>query len=198
MVIKIKWLNDWLAKLAVWFYCWKFNQKYRKANSTEWACRMDPRTVWAQILHETGNLKSDLYKRANNVCGMRVPIKRPWFGNGESNNYSTYFTTWQSVKDLYSWWTYTKIWEVMNNPMDPIAYAYWLKQFDFYEAPEDDYAYAMLALWDKYCFKMFNPWIMVIIIAILPTSLVVGYAFFPKCREFMKTTVKRIFQKNGN
>lgn len=64
--------------------------------------------IEAQARHETGNYTSDLFKRANNVFGMRVPNKRPFTRSGESNGYSTYKDIDQSIEDWLLWAEYTK------------------------------------------------------------------------------------------
>lgn len=75
--------------------------------------------LYAQAQQETGNFKSDLFKRAKNMFGMRVPSKRKWWGNGETNNYSSYATYMHSILDVISWYEYNyKNWEQLKEVFD--------------------------------------------------------------------------------
>jgi len=56
--------------------------------------------VIAQSKVETGDYTSDLYKRANNAFGMRVPELRRSNRIGTTNNYSSYASIGDSLEDL--------------------------------------------------------------------------------------------------
>lgn len=63
--------------------------------------------IEAQARHETGNYTSDLFKRGNNVFGMRIAKKRPFVRSGISNDYSTYKDIDQSIEDWLLWAEFT-------------------------------------------------------------------------------------------
>lgn len=58
----------------------------------------------AQAKHETGNFSSDLFYKANNAFGMKVPTIRKWLGNGSitlgNETFSTYSSPTMSAKDM--------------------------------------------------------------------------------------------------
>jgi hypothetical protein len=64
--------------------------------------------IEAMARHETGNYTSDLYKRANNLFGMRVPTKRPFERSGVTNNYSSYCCNEQSIRDFILYLDFVK------------------------------------------------------------------------------------------
>lgn len=58
--------------------------------------------VYAQLLLETGNLTSTLYKTNNNLFGMKVAKQRPT-SNINSKGYAKYNTWQESVLDYALW-----------------------------------------------------------------------------------------------
>lgn len=64
--------------------------------------------IEAQARHETNNYQSYLVKRANNLFGMRVAVKRPFVRIGTDNNYSVYRDYDQSIEDWLLWAENTK------------------------------------------------------------------------------------------
>lgn len=65
---------------------------------------ISPRTAdyWVAVSqHETGNFKSDLLQRANNLFGMKQPRQRLTLSKGETKGgYASYANLSDSVKDL--------------------------------------------------------------------------------------------------
>lgn len=92
--------------------------------------------VIAQSKFETGNYQSDLFKRANNAFGMRVPSQRESLRIGEDNNYSVYDNVGDSLQDLILYF------EAANFPLsvaDVDDYAYQLEIRGYYTAPYEQY-----------------------------------------------------------
>lgn len=57
--------------------------------------------IIAQAKHETGNFTSSLFRNHNNMFGMKVPVKRKSFRNGETENgFSTFANTKDSARDF--------------------------------------------------------------------------------------------------
>ena len=70
-------------------------QAIKKANI------MYPDVVFAQIMLESGNLKSDLTKKNNNFLGMKMPSKRETTAVGELHGYAQYFD-WEGCVNDYA------------------------------------------------------------------------------------------------
>lgn len=67
----------------------------------EFNCITSPEIVMAQSRLETGNFRSDLCIGHNNLFGMKKARVRPSSAQGATdNNYATYLTWYDSVKDL--------------------------------------------------------------------------------------------------
>lgn len=77
--------------------------------------------IEAMARHETGNYQSDLFKRANNMFGMRVPKVRTFERVGTSNNYSVYCCTDQSIRDLILWMEFTKFPPLVRDSLDFVS-----------------------------------------------------------------------------
>jgi hypothetical protein len=57
--------------------------------------------IIAQAKHETGNFTSNLFRNHNNMFGMKVPVKRKSFRNGETESgFSTFESTTDSARDF--------------------------------------------------------------------------------------------------
>lgn len=58
-----------------------------------------PDIVKAQVLLETGHLKSEVYKHNNNLFGMRLPKRRITTATGSNLNHATYNSIEDSIID---------------------------------------------------------------------------------------------------
>jgi hypothetical protein len=58
-----------------------------------------PDIVKAQVLLETGHLKSEVYKHNNNLFGMRLPRRRITTATGSNLNHATYNSIEDSIID---------------------------------------------------------------------------------------------------
>lgn len=57
--------------------------------------------IIAQAKHETGNFTSNLFRNHSNMFGMKVPVKRKSFRNGETENgFSTFASITDSARDF--------------------------------------------------------------------------------------------------
>lgn len=60
--------------------------------------------IVAQAKHETGNFKSAVFKRDNNLFGMNHPVKRETVSRGKDSVGYAVYDSWQdSVEDLVLW-----------------------------------------------------------------------------------------------
>lgn len=62
-----------------------------------------PKIVYCQILLESGNFTSNLYKTNNNLLGMKKSNSRPTVRKEVKNNYASYHTWELSVLDFALW-----------------------------------------------------------------------------------------------
>jgi len=60
-----------------------------------------PDIVFAQAVLESGNFKSKITKKNNNIFGMRQPSKRKTTSVGSANGYATYETWRDSIEDYF-------------------------------------------------------------------------------------------------
>lgn len=58
-----------------------------------------PEVFLAQIIVETGFLKSPIYKKCNNVCGMKVPYIRKTYALGSCKGHAYYKSKSDSIMD---------------------------------------------------------------------------------------------------
>lgn len=66
-----------------------------------------PEVVFAQAVLETGHFKSQLFKDANNLFGMKVPKKRETLAIGKKKGGYAVFENWESsVSDYHLWQGY--------------------------------------------------------------------------------------------
>lgn len=66
-----------------------------------------PDVVYAQAILESGNFKSKVFKKNNNLFGMKVPRQRKTFAIGKSKKgYAKYKTWMNSVDDYLEWQNY--------------------------------------------------------------------------------------------
>jgi len=137
----------YLIKLACWWYAGAYNRKkgYAPPMTT-----LDWRLVYAIAQHESADFNSDLFLRSNNCFGMRVPKKRKWYGNGETNGYSTYSSVWNSVRDYFSWVDYNGL-EVNQDPLMPYVEGWVseMKQRNYFEASLLGYSNAVQGWYDS-------------------------------------------------
>jgi hypothetical protein len=177
--------KNYLLRLACAFWTFRFGMKWkikwygnsRDVDVFSWI------QVYAVALHETGNLDSSLYKRANNAFGMRVPSRRKWFGNGEDNNYSTYSSVWMSVRDYFEWLDYNKFSQWFN--VDFIG-AYvplvvFMKENRYFEASLDGYNEGVEYFMGK-SEKLSNPLTSLLVMIFGPTFIFAIWKFYKKIR----------------
>jgi hypothetical protein len=60
-----------------------------------------PEVIKAQVILETGNFSSRVYKRNNNLFGMRLPKKRPTTAIESNLGYAVYSDVYSSIEDRY-------------------------------------------------------------------------------------------------
>lgn len=66
-----------------------------------------PEVVFAQAILETGHFKSKLFQEANNLFGMKMPIKRETLAIGKKKGGYAVFDNWiSSVNDYQLWQGY--------------------------------------------------------------------------------------------
>ena len=63
-----------------------------------------PEVVFAQAILETGHFKSELFKNANNLFGMKVPKKRETLAIGKKKGNYAVFESWVSSVNDYRLW----------------------------------------------------------------------------------------------
>lgn len=57
----------------------------------------------AQVMKESANYTSDVFKNANNLCGMKVPGTRETVAIGTYKGYAVYKSWEHSVEDYFLW-----------------------------------------------------------------------------------------------
>lgn len=104
--------------------------------------------ITAQALHETGNLKSKLFKENNNLFGMKQPVKRFTLSRGEKNNYASFGNYEESIIDYNLYWLY-QIGKIKN--IDTIEnFVHMLKKASYFEATEAAYLKGVKYFYNKY------------------------------------------------
>jgi flagellum-specific peptidoglycan hydrolase FlgJ len=63
-----------------------------------------PDIVFAQAVLETGHFRSDLFQKANNLFGMKLPSKRETVAIGKTNGGYAVFPNWESSVIDYGLW----------------------------------------------------------------------------------------------
>lgn len=183
-----------------WYYTCMFNNRvvkpaykgdvgknWKRAYNRE---KMDWRLWFSIAAHETGDFKSDLFKRANNCFGMRVPKDRRWFGIGETNGYSKYANIRMSFRDYYEWCVVNKIdwgyWQKPDNTFDLYAtiegWTAQMKMRKYYEASFEDYTAGVYAAYQR-ALKLVNPGVVllsVLLVGFTITFLVYRLFFYKK------------------
>jgi len=67
-------------------------------------CKFEhPDILFAQVMLESGNLKSEVATQNNNLLGMRMPGQRPTTAIGKQNGYAIY-TSWKECLLDYMIW----------------------------------------------------------------------------------------------
>lgn len=84
--------ND-MSKLNIYLYILELDIKF-------------PEIVYAQVLHETGNLRSQICRYGNNLFGMKYPRKRKTTAIGYYNKHARYRHWKDSVRDYKHWQDY--------------------------------------------------------------------------------------------
>jgi hypothetical protein len=153
--ISKKWLNGlWvlLTLLAAFLTVWTFFRNGRKKEpGTDQERLMKALTkrvedlklrelMYRQAMHETGNLKSNIFTQNNNLYGMRPAIARPTTNAGAQGGYAYYNTLEDSIDDLLLWF------KSIGEPVPTSSvfdYATWLREHGYYEAPVIEYAGGM-------------------------------------------------------
>ena len=161
-------MKKYLIKLACWWYAGKYNRAkgYAAPMTT-----LDWRLVYSIAQHESADFTSDLFLRSNNCFGMRVPKKRKWYGNGETNGYSTYSSVWNSVADYFSWVDYNGL-TVSDDPLMPYVEGWvaQMKQKGYFEASLLGYSNSVGAWYNQ---SMLLPSPSVYFAWALPLSLII-------------------------
>jgi flagellum-specific peptidoglycan hydrolase FlgJ len=99
-------------KLLLWISLFAFRADEIKLNKVNlWNTIQEsgiqyPDIVYAQAILESGNLKSKLVKRNNNLFGMRKPSKRKTTAVGIKSKYAVYTHWTSSVHDYKLWQQY--------------------------------------------------------------------------------------------
>ena len=185
-------IKNYILRLACAWYAFRFGQKWKVK---WWGNVLDYDVIswkdyYAVALFETGNLESSLYKRANNAFGMRVPSVRRWFGNGEDNNYSTYSSTWWSVRDYFEWLDYSGFanwWEVYQGPDGEglggvLPLVGFMKQKNYFEADLFTYSDGV-SFWISQNINKSNPITNLVVAIFGPTSLFLLWKFYKTTKK---------------
>jgi len=97
--------------------------------------------IIAQALHESGNYKSSLAVKYNNLFGMKQPLQRDTKSIGATpNGYASFNSIEDSVDDLLLWLNAREMPEPMVNVKD---YAAFIKSKGYYEDSFTNYNAAM-------------------------------------------------------
>jgi len=139
----------WLSLLAllclVVLYFWRKPQspeeRIRKYLKNQNLSKEQTDLIVAQSKVESGNYKSEVYKRNNNAFGMRLAVVRPTthIGDLDKDGYANYLSLEDSVQDLLLWFEYLKL----SIPDKSYNYAALLKSKGYYEASQVDYYNAL-------------------------------------------------------
>ena len=105
--------------------------------------------LYAQAQHETGNFKSDLFKRAKNLFGMKAPNSRKNY-TGESNGYAVYSSWQSSLMDMVQYLKERSLPLSEVAEMGPYEYASYLKSKNYYEDDMITYSTALANNWEKF------------------------------------------------
>lgn len=96
----------------------------------------------AQARHETNNYRSEVYRRANNLFGMKDAYKRPRLGVDVAGDpYRHYKSDSESIRDMLLWLSYNKA--PVSFP-DSNSYAVFLKNKGYFEDSLKNYQKGML------------------------------------------------------
>jgi len=95
------------------------------------------RFIMAQAMHETGFLRSNLFRNFNNAFGMKYPKQRTTVSiGGTKNDFARYKTIEDSVIDLLLWFNARRIPKDINSMSQ---YAAVLKARNYYEDTFQNY-----------------------------------------------------------
>lgn len=97
------------------------------------------RYALAQSAHETNGFTSSIFKSNNNLFGMKYAGQK--HAAGEKNGYAYYITLNDSVLDLTDWYNRhrNKIFSLPAFINSLSSYVRFLKNNDYFEAPESEY-----------------------------------------------------------
>lgn len=93
----------------------------------------------AQAAHETNNFTSALYRQNKNAYGMKYAGQA--LAKGEKNGFADYASIEDSAKDFVRWWTIKRT-NIFSLPLyvgSVSSYVSFLKNNNYFEAPEKDY-----------------------------------------------------------
>lgn len=65
--------------------------------------------IYGQALHETGNLKSTIFKENKNLFGCKMPRVRKTYGQGTKRGHAYYKSHWDSIRDYFERQKYFKV-----------------------------------------------------------------------------------------
>ena len=84
----------YLLKLKIFFgiFFYKLKYKYFKVST---------RFLYAQAYHETGGFTSPVFKKNNNLFGMRQPSKRKTLATGSNLKHATFKNHFDSIQDYF-------------------------------------------------------------------------------------------------
>ena len=89
-----------------------------------------PQVVLAQIIHETGMFKSDIYKENHNCVGMKWNNRG--YATGVNRGHAKYPNIWQCLRDYAAWQAKYCPDSIKSNE----EYIDWLKKFGYAEDPK--------------------------------------------------------------
>jgi flagellum-specific peptidoglycan hydrolase FlgJ len=81
-------------KIKLWVLIWYYKNFYGFIN-------ISVKVLYAQMMHETGNLKSEVFKQNNNLFGMREAKVRKRSVEGSNLGHAVYKNHSQSVVDYF-------------------------------------------------------------------------------------------------
>lgn len=81
-------------KIKLWVLLWYYKNFYGFVN-------ISVKVFYAQIMHETGNLTSEVFKKNNNLFGMREAKQRKRSVEGSNLGHAVYKNHSQSIVDYF-------------------------------------------------------------------------------------------------
>ncbi|CAO4846760.1 MAG: hypothetical protein FADNKDHG_01464 [Holosporales bacterium] len=139
------------------------------------------RFLYAQASQETGSFKSDLYKRSNNMFGMRVPSKRKYYGvKKPNNNYAFYVTPMHSILDVIEWYKMYPTFDFKSMKLvNVIDVVNWLSSKGYFTGNAIIYGRNVYKFYESKVFKPTN------LLLTMPLPLILVYFLFSNKKSIL-------------